>query len=196
LLLSEIEQRKELIFCLDGLAETITHGDLKINNSVFRQDEKGNWRCVALIDLDTMQKGKILDDLGDALRSAGNPAGEQPESLDLVRIDKEIVDNLISGFLDRTNKLYSDGSQKVEELKKYVYKAYGQFLYIQGIRFFADSLVGNSYFRLDEGEPEDLNLYRAEVQIRTLLKLEEIVGSFQSIPRRNLKTQGLQGLTP
>jgi len=170
-LLAKIEERKSLVSGLDHLGTAITHGDLKINNAVFRKDKLGKWRCVALIDLDTIQKGGVLDDLGDALRSAGNPAGEQPESLDLVIIDKPVVENLISGFMDKIREFH--GEKEADRLRRYVFSAYAQFLYVQGVRFFADSLVGNRYFQLREGEREDLNLYRAEVQIKALEELEK-----------------------
>lgn len=171
LLLAKIEKRKGLVSGLDHLGTVITHGDLKINNAVFCQDKSGNWRCVTLIDLDTIQKGGVLDDLGDALRSAGNPAGEQPASLDLVKIDLSIVENLIKGYLGKISELFGD--KEAARLRKYCLSVYAQFLYVQGIRFFADSLVGNRYYRLEKGESEDLNLYRAEVQIRALEELEK-----------------------
>jgi len=171
-LVAKIDRMGHLVSALDDLGTAITHGDLKINNAVFRRDKEGKWRCVALIDLDTIQRGGVLDDLGDALRSAGNPAGEQPASLDLVTIDKLIVQRLIDGFIDKTAEFYDP--IRAEELRKYTLKAYAQFLYVQAIRFFADFLVGNRYFKLKEGERGDLNLYRAEVQMKALEELEKL----------------------
>jgi len=171
-LVAKIDRMGHLVSALDDLGTAVTHGDLKINNAVFRRDKEGKWRCVALIDLDTIQRGGVLDDLGDALRSAGNPAGEQPASLDLVTIDKLIVQRLIDGFIDKTAEFYDP--IRAEELRKYTLKAYAQFLYVQAIRFFADFLVGNRYFKLKEGERGDLNLYRAEVQMKALEELEKL----------------------
>lgn len=119
--------------------------------------------------MDTIQEGGVLDDLGDALRSSGNPAGEQPASLDLVTIDKSVVETLIEGFFDKTAEFY--GPIRAEELRKYTFSAYAQFLLIQTIRFFADFLVSNQYYQLREGERKDLNLFRAEVQMQALEEL-------------------------
>lgn len=171
-LIAKIDRINHLVSALDELGTAVIHGDLKINNTVFRQDREGKWRCVALIDLDTIQKGGVLDDLGDALRSAGSPAGEQPDSLDLVTIDKAVIQKLIEGFLDKTAEFYSP--EQAEKLRRYALKAYAQFLFVQTIRFFADFLVGNRYYQLKEGERKDLNLYRAEVQMKMLEELEKL----------------------
>jgi aminoglycoside phosphotransferase (APT) family kinase protein len=53
------------------LPRRIVHGDLKISNLRF-EDE----RAAALIDLDTLAWGTLDIELGDALRSWCNPAGE------------------------------------------------------------------------------------------------------------------------
>jgi Ser/Thr protein kinase RdoA (MazF antagonist) len=49
------------------------HGDLKISNVIFRRDPL---RAVALVDLDTLGKGTLAFELGDAMRSWCNPKGE------------------------------------------------------------------------------------------------------------------------
>jgi Ser/Thr protein kinase RdoA (MazF antagonist) len=49
------------------------HGDLKISNLLFRRDPV---RGVALVDLDTLAKGTLAFELGDAMRSWCNPHGE------------------------------------------------------------------------------------------------------------------------
>jgi Ser/Thr protein kinase RdoA (MazF antagonist) len=48
------------------------HGDLKISNLIFRPGPVG----VALVDLDTLGKGTLAFELGDAMRSWCNPHGE------------------------------------------------------------------------------------------------------------------------
>jgi Ser/Thr protein kinase RdoA (MazF antagonist) len=49
------------------------HGDLKISNLLFARDPI---RGIALVDLDTLAKGTLAFELGDALRSWCNPHGE------------------------------------------------------------------------------------------------------------------------
>lgn len=62
----------ETLPAIGTLPRRIVHGDLKISNVVFDGDQ----RAIALIDLDTIQHGTIAVELGDALRSWCNPAGE------------------------------------------------------------------------------------------------------------------------
>jgi predicted GH43/DUF377 family glycosyl hydrolase/uncharacterized membrane protein len=172
-LLGEVRKREDLVTCLEGLGQAVTHGDLKINNAIFARGDDGKLQCIALIDLDTLQIGNSLDDLGDALRSAGNPAAEEPKDINEVKIDIAIVENIISGYLKKIEEFYN--KEEVDKVRKYAIKAFKQFLYVQCLRFFADALVGNEYWKLkpEENQPEDLNLYRAEVQMRALQELEK-----------------------
>ncbi|MHB9134667.1 MAG: phosphotransferase [Armatimonadota bacterium] len=168
----KVDRRRGLTTCLDALGHGVTHGDTKINNFIFRRDDEGQLRCVCLIDLDTVQVGNRLDDLGDALRSAGTPAGEEPPHIDDVCIDSVIVQGIIEGYVGCVNAFY--GAARAQELRAHAIDAYKIFLYSQCLRFFADALVGNEYFKLKPGLPEDINLYRAEVQMRALEALEEM----------------------
>ncbi|MGA1845091.1 MAG: phosphotransferase enzyme family protein [bacterium] len=54
-------------------ARHIVHGDLKSNNILF---ETSGSRAVCLIDLDTLRRGSISLEMGDAVRSWCNPGGE------------------------------------------------------------------------------------------------------------------------
>ncbi|MCO4745681.1 MAG: phosphotransferase, partial [Proteobacteria bacterium] len=61
------------------LPERVVHGDLKISNLRFQGGE-----AIALIDLDTLARGTLDAELGDALRSWCNTAGEDaPPTFDL-----------------------------------------------------------------------------------------------------------------
>lgn len=74
------------------LPTRIVHGDLKITNILF--DEEGT-RAVALLDLDTLAYGTLATELGDALRSWCNPAGESAER---VAVDEAIFAAAIEGY--------------------------------------------------------------------------------------------------
>ena len=73
------------------LPTRIIHGDLKISNVRFDDDE-----AVALIDLDTLAHGTLDVELGDALRSWCNPAGEDVAEVD---VDVEIFRAAMAGYL-------------------------------------------------------------------------------------------------
>ena len=68
------------------------HGDLKISNLIFRREEL---RGVALVDLDTLAKGTLAFELGDAMRSWCNPHGEDAGR---VKLDIELFAAAIGGF--------------------------------------------------------------------------------------------------
>ena len=71
----------------------IAHGDLKISNLLFSDDERD--LGVALLDLDTMGRLTIAYELGDALRSWCNPAGEDTPT---TRLDLDVFRAAISGY--------------------------------------------------------------------------------------------------
>lgn len=58
----------------DSLPKRIIHGDPKLSNVLFQREHPSRARC--MIDLDTVGRGYIAYELGDALRSWCNPDGE------------------------------------------------------------------------------------------------------------------------
>ncbi|MEO8549919.1 MAG: phosphotransferase [Kofleriaceae bacterium] len=72
--------------------ERHVHGDLKISNLLF---ERAPIRGVALVDLDTLAKGTLGFELGDAMRSWCNP---HPEDAGQVHLDLPIFAAAIAGF--------------------------------------------------------------------------------------------------
>ena len=77
---------------LPATARRHVHGDLKISNLLFREDPL---RAVALVDLDTLGKGTLAFELGDAMRSWCNPRGEDAAD---VRFELPIFAAAIAGF--------------------------------------------------------------------------------------------------
>ena len=75
------------------------HGDLKISNLIFRTSPV---RAVCLVDLDTVARGTIAFELGDAMRSWCNPHGEDADS---VQFDLEIFRAAIEGFRSEADAL-------------------------------------------------------------------------------------------
>ncbi|MHB9106161.1 MAG: phosphotransferase enzyme family protein [Armatimonadota bacterium] len=167
----KIEKWVDIVSSLDNLEQIVTHGDTKINNFVFRPDAEGRWQCICLIDLDTVQPGNLLDDIGDALRFT-NPAGEEAATLDDVTIDADLVGWIVDGYLSGIAAHH--GPERCEELRKYAIDSAKLFLYAQCLRFFTDALVGNKYFKLKPGQHQDINLYRGEVQMRALEEMDRI----------------------
>jgi Ser/Thr protein kinase RdoA (MazF antagonist) len=79
---------------IKGLPERIIHGDLKLNNVRF--DERGQ-NAIAIIDLDTLGTGKIVIDIGDAIRSWCHKLKEIDGEDDL--FDLGVFRSIVSGYL-------------------------------------------------------------------------------------------------
>ena len=147
----------------------VTHNDTKINN-VMIDEETRKANCV--IDLDTVGPDTALVDFGDAIRSGGNPAGEEPENIEDSHLDMELFEAYTRGYLEETlvvdeygkiNNDYKKGlTQKEVEM---LYKAPKILTLELAMRFITDYLNGDEYFKLKEGQPEDFNLTRGLVQL-------------------------------
>ena len=77
------------------------HGDLKISNLLFR---RAPLEGICLVDLDTLAKGTMAFELGDAMRSWCNPHGEDAGS---VRFDLAIFTAAIAGFRSVADSIVS-----------------------------------------------------------------------------------------
>jgi Ser/Thr protein kinase RdoA (MazF antagonist) len=64
---------------LPALAERVVHGDPKISNFIF---DAASGEGLCLVDLDTLNRMALPLELGDALRSWCNPAGEDSDTTD------------------------------------------------------------------------------------------------------------------
>ncbi len=69
------------------------HGDLKISNVLFHP---GGPEAAALIDFDTLGRHTLEAELGDALRSWCNPAGEDTVA---PRLDEALFEAVVAGYL-------------------------------------------------------------------------------------------------
>jgi Ser/Thr protein kinase RdoA (MazF antagonist) len=87
-------------------AKRHVHGDLKISNVIFRD---APLRGVCLVDLDTVAKGTIAFELGDAMRSWCNPHGEDAGS---VRFDLAIFEAAVAGFRSEADGIVSEDERR------------------------------------------------------------------------------------
>lgn len=88
---------------LAGLPLRHTHGDLKISNLLFAPDK--DVKALCLVDLDTFGKQPLAYELGDALRSWCNPAGEDVAAPE---IDISIYQAAMRGYRDAAGELITD----------------------------------------------------------------------------------------
>ncbi|MBK9071457.1 MAG: phosphotransferase [Myxococcales bacterium] len=86
-LAQEILAAAALLPPIEDLAPRHCHGDLKISNLLFSEPgsvaagEANGLKATALVDLDTIGKMPLAHELGDALRSWCNPAGEDQDEV-------------------------------------------------------------------------------------------------------------------
>jgi Phosphotransferase enzyme family len=154
-----------------GLPERVTHNDTKLNNVLF-DERSGEGICV--IDLDTVMPGLAPYDFGDMVRTTTCSAAEDERDLSQVAMDFEFFEALMRGFLEPARSFLT------REEKLCLADAGQLITYEQGIRFLADHLRGDTYYKVHRSGQ---NLDRCRVQFKLLrsmeaqqAKMEELAG--------------------
>jgi Ser/Thr protein kinase RdoA (MazF antagonist) len=166
------EARREIDFALSresvtrllleaGLPERVTHNDTKINN-VMLDERTGKGVCV--IDLETVMPGLAPFDFGDMVRTMSCRVAEDERDLSLVTVELEMFEALARGYLSVASGFLTDGE------KRALADAGRVITLEQGIRFLADYLEGDEYFKVHRAGQ---NLDRARVQFRLVERLED-----------------------
>ena len=137
----------------------VTHNDTKINNVLFRS---GTTQGICVLDLDTVMPGLLLYDFGDMGRTfCNNVLEEGPMNDAWFRLDlfKSLCQGFFGTFTERP------GKTEVEGLKIGTW----WMTYIMGIRFLADFLSGDIYYKISHPMQ---NLDRARNQFHLLADIE------------------------
>ena len=141
------------------LPKRICHCDTKVDNILF--DQAGNVLCV--IDLDTVMPNYIFSDFGDFLRSAANTGDEDDKNLDNVNFNMSIFKAFTEGYLKSARCFLTP-----IELENLPYAAC-LFPYMQTVRFLADYINGDTYYKIQYPEH---NLVRSKAQFKLLQSAE------------------------
>jgi Ser/Thr protein kinase RdoA (MazF antagonist) len=136
------------------------HGDPKVDN-VMIETSTGN--AISLVDLDTVKPGLIHYDIGDCMRSACNPLGEETDQWEAVSFDLEIGAAILEGYLAQARKFMIPADYE------YLFDSIRLLTFELGLRFFTDYLAGNVYFKVKHAEH---NLQRALVQFKLTESIE------------------------
>ncbi len=136
----------------------VVHNDTKINNLLFKDD-----KAIAVIDLDTVGPGILFYDYGDAIRTSTNLANEDEQDLSKVGFNLKAFEAFTNGYLSQVKTIVT------EKEKHHFYLAPVLLTYIMGIRFLADFLNGDVYYKI--AFPEH-NLVRSKVQMRFIECME------------------------
>ncbi|MGA2029502.1 MAG: aminoglycoside phosphotransferase family protein [Verrucomicrobiota bacterium] len=142
------------------LPERVTHNDTKLNN-VILDDTTGEGICV--IDLDTVMPGCVLYDFGDMVRTTTSTAKEDERNLSKVTMEFSMFEALVRGYLESASGFLTNEEKQLLAFS-------GKLITFEaGIRFLADYLAGDTYFKVNR---EHHNLDRCWTQF----KLVESIG--------------------
>ena len=134
------------------LPKRICHCDAKVNNMMF--DASGEVLCV--MDLDTVMPSFVFSDFGDFLRTAANKVAEDDPRIEMVEFDMEIFKAFAKGYVESASVFLTP-----VELDNLPYAA-ALFPYMQAVRFFADYINGDTYYKIKYPEH---NLVRTRNQM-------------------------------
>lgn len=164
--IDEIEKRAdemckaERMYREGTLPKRVCHCDTKVNNMMF--DEDGKVLCV--IDLDTVMPSFIFSDYGDFLRTGANTGDEDDKDLNRVNFNMEIFKAFTKGYLEGAHSFLTP-----VEIENLPYAA-ALFSYMQCVRFLADYINGDTYYKIKYPEH---NLVRTKAQFKLLQSVEE-----------------------
>ncbi len=119
------------------LPKRICHCDTKVNNMMY--DKQDNVLCV--IDLDTVMPSFVFSDYGDFLRTGANYVAEDDPDTSKVGFNEDIFRAFTEGYLDATRSFLTP-----VETENLPY-AVALFPFMQCVRFFADYLNGDTYYK-------------------------------------------------
>lgn len=152
--------KAERLYREGKLPKRVCHCDTKVNNILF--DENGTILCV--VDLDTVMPSFIFSDYGDFMRTAANTGAEDDRDLSKVGLDIPIFKEFTKGYLRSAGSFLTP--VEVENLP-YAAKL---FPYMQLVRFLADYINGDVYYKTKYAEH---NLVRSQAQFKLLQSMEK-----------------------
>jgi Ser/Thr protein kinase RdoA (MazF antagonist) len=144
-----------------NLPERITHNDTKFNN-VLLDDASGEAICV--IDLDTVMPGLALYDFGDMVRTTTSPADEDERDLSKVTMQFPLFEALVRGYIETAGEFLTPAE------RQYIAFSGKLITFEIGIRFLADFLAGDTYFKVHR---EGHNLDRCRTQFKLVESIEK-----------------------
>lgn len=153
----------------------VAHNDTKLNNVLLDRD---TLECVCVIDLDTVMPGSYLYDFGDALRFAGSSAAEDEKDLSKIYFDMDKFSAFTNGYLSEVKAVLTESEIKLLPFSVEL------MTYECGIRFLADYLRGDTYFKIGY---EKHNLDRARAQFKLAQDIDTKLSEMEKIVEQYLK---------
>ncbi len=178
-IVEEIEKRAETmcrgeqLYREGKLPKRICHCDTKVDNILFDKDDS----VLCVIDLDTVMPSFIFSDYGDFLRSAANTMPEDSPEYDKISFRMDIFKKFTEGYLETAGSFLTP-----IEIENLPYAA-TLFPYMQVVRFYADYLNGDTYFKTQYPEH---NLVRTLNQLALLRSAEEHIPEMEAFIKQQL----------
>jgi hypothetical protein len=143
--------------------------------------EESTRRAISIVDLDTVKPGLIHYDIGDCMRSGCNPLGEETDRWEAVHFDPEIGAAILEGYLTQARNFLTEADYE------YLFDSIRLLAFELGIRFFADHLAGDVYFKVKYPEH---NLQRALVQFKLTESIEAHEADIRNIIGKMVEVAG------
>jgi hypothetical protein len=119
----------------------------------------------------------VFSDFGDFLRSAANTGREDAQNLDNVNFNMDIFKAFTEGYLKSAKSFLTP-----LEIENLPYAA-ALFPYMQTVRFLADYINGDTYYKTQYAEH---NLVRSKAQFKLLCSVEAHQEAMQDFIRQQL----------
>ena len=155
------------------LPTRVTHNDTKINN-ILMDPDSGEGVCI--MDLDTVMPGSCVYDFGDSIRFGASSALEDEKDLSKVYMDLDLFEAYTEGYLRAV------GDQLTPEEISNLSMGAIVITFETGIRFLADYLQGDTYFKISRPEH---NLDRCRTQFKLVQDMEEKYETMQAIVEKH-----------
>ncbi|MBD5458557.1 MAG: aminoglycoside phosphotransferase family protein [Lachnospiraceae bacterium] len=138
----------------------VTHNDTKLNNILFDESSR---KALCIVDLDTVMPGLSHYDFGDSIRFGASTGEEDEKDLSRIELDLYLYEVFTKGYLEGCGGRLTD--KEIEMLPM----GAKLMTYECGIRFLADYLEGDIYFKIHR---EGHNLDRARTQFKLVADME------------------------
>lgn len=147
----------------------VTHNDTKLNNIMIdNKTRKG----ICVIDLDTVMPGLAMNDFGDSIRFGASTGAEDEKDLSKISCDMELFEIYTKGFLEGC------GGKLTQREIALLPMGAKTMTYECGMRFLADYLQGDVYFKIHRPEH---NLDRCRTQLKLVADMEKKWETMQAI---------------
>jgi len=138
----------------------VTHNDTKINN-ILLDEKTGEGVCI--VDLDTVMPGLAAYDFGDSIRAGASTGEEDERDLDSVEISMPMFEAFARGFFAACGDMLTEKEKELMPMG-------AKLMTLEcGMRFLADHLNGDKYFRVHR---PGHNLDRARTQFKLVRSME------------------------